>query len=277
MKTNTYLLLFLFSILTTSCSSDDSTTGGNDDPTGEIIEDPTMYFPLSVNSFWTYNNMAEQVPTTDLLSVTGTENLNSLTYTNLDAELPVNAFMTTLLSQNLIRTTDTQLVMNGELAAQLAEGFPEITIPLDDFILYNTNANATDQLDVVSGQVEQLIEGFLVVIDYEIRSVQGINLTNYSVAGQSFEDVLTSQIIVNLAVATQVEITPNINITVPILTSQDVLDVTNYYAANVGLIYSEVLIDYELEDLSSAGVVLPFPSESTTTATQSIDTFEIIN
>ena len=88
--------------------------------------------------------------------------------------------------------------------------------------------------------------------------------------------VLTSSIILNLSISTNIEILGTV-IVIPILQAQDVIKTTNYFASGVGLIFSESLIEYELEDLSSLGIDLPIPSEDSSSATQNIDTYQIGN
>ena len=88
--------------------------------------------------------------------------------------------------------------------------------------------------------------------------------------------VLTSSIILNLSISTNIEILGTV-IVIPILQAQDVIKTTNYFASGVGLIFSESLIEYELEDLSSLGIDLPIPSEDSSSATQNINTYQIGN
>lgn len=269
MKILIYISVFILVFIAFSCSSDD-----NSDIEDQQIES-IDYFPLFTNSNWTYNNVSEQGKTRDSLYVAGTEVLNSFTYTNLDAVKPANAYMTMLLSQNLVRTVEKQLILNGELNTSPIDGLPIIGIPLSDVVLFNAETAPNTLLSSIENEIKQEVNGIPLVVEYDIRSIQGGFLTNYAVDAQIFEDVISSQIVVTLKVTAEIEIFPGIIVQIPILAEQDVMIVTNYYAANIGLIFSEVLIEYELEDLSGTGIELPFPSQVSSATFQSIDTFEI--
>lgn len=267
MKNITYLLLALFII---SCSNSD------DDGEGIPVEETFNYFPLTASTYWTYINESDQGTTRDSLYVSGIEELNGLSYTVLNAEQPVTGFMTSLLSESLVRATETILILNGELGAPPVDGFPEITIPLNDIVLYDTQASNGTLLSEFSGEIEQDVDGIPIIIGFTISSVQGETLEN-GYGDFSNVNVLTSKIIVNLSITAAIEILPGTVISIPILQPQDVVVTTNYFADEIGLINSDTLIEYELEDLSALGIELPFPSEDSRTATQDIDNYFIGN
>ncbi|MCF6307432.1 MAG: hypothetical protein L3J09_05700 [Flavobacteriaceae bacterium] len=260
-------ITFLFiAILAFSCSSDDDSTEN------DSVDAVFNYFPLTQGTFWIYNNDAEQTTTRDSLYIAGVEETNGINYTILGAEQPATAFMTTFLSQNKVRLTDSQFLLTGEIGAPV-DGFPEITIPLEDLILFDKDAATDEVLSNLEGEIEQVINEIPVLISYELKTVEGETFTNYL----SFTDVLSSKLIVNMAITAQFEVAPGIVIPINILASQDILKVTNYYANEIGLIDSETIIEYQLQDLSDFGIELPFPSEDSRTATQVIDTYNIAN
>jgi len=270
MKNLTYLLLSLVII---SCATSDS---GGGDGGGIPIEDTFNYFPLTVGTYWTYDNASDQGATRDSLYVAGTTALNGVDYTVLDAALPVTGFMTSLLSESMVRTTGTALLLNGTLGGPPVNGFPELTIVLDDVILYDTQASAGTLLSEVSGEVTQDVNGIPIVVGYTISTVQGETLAN-GFGNFTNTTVLTSDMIVNLSIAAAVEIIPGTVIMIPILQAQDVVVTTNYFADQIGLIYSDTLIEYVLEDLSGLGIDLPIPPEDSRVTTQDIDTYFIGN
>jgi hypothetical protein len=267
-----YYLAFLFiAVLSFSCSSDDETTHN------ETATPASIYFPLNPNSYWTYSNVSDQGNTSDSLYVSGTQNQNGATYTNLDARIPAIAFMVNLLSQNLVRSNSTEFLLFGELSTPPVEGFPEISIPLDNVVLFDTELPLNSVLSNFNGEIEELINEIPIVIEYTVRTEQKESLESYSVNGHVFNDVKKSLIVVTLAITAEIEVLPGVILPVPILSTQEVLIVSNFFAANVGLISSEALTQYELEDLSGTGIDLPFPTEASTTSTQSIDQFLIGN
>lgn len=260
-------ITFLFiTILAFSCSSDDDST------VNDSVDTVFNYFPLTQGTYWTYNNDAEQTITRDSLYIAGVEETNGITYTILGAEQPATAFMTTFLSQNKVRLTDSQFLLTGEIGAPV-DGFPEITITLEDLIIFDKDAATDEVLSFLEGEIEQVINKIPVLISYELQTVEGETFNNYL----SFTDVLSSKLIINMAITAEFEVAPGIVIPINILASQDILEVTNYYANEIGLIDSETIIEYQLQDLSDFGIELPFPSEDSRTATQVIDTYNIAN
>jgi len=261
MKKITYLLLALIIV---SCSSDD------DNGTTTPPEETYNYFPLTSGTYWTYDNESEQGATRDSLYVAGTEVVDGVTHTVLGAAEPVTGFMTTLLSQSLVRATETSLLLNGELGAPPVEGFPEITIPLIDFKLYDSQTSVGTILSETSGEIEQTVQDIPLIIGFTIKTIQGETFENGY--GGFSESVITSQLAVNLSIST---VFPGTTVEIPILQPQDVIIVDNYYADGIGLIDSDTLIQYQLVEGISDLIDLPFPESDSRNATQDIDTYLI--
>lgn len=264
---NIYLLLF--ATLTLIACSENSDNDNNS-------ETQLNYFPLVANSYWTYKNATPQENTTDSLYVAGTTVINGNTYTELDAQAPIDAFMTQVLANGALRTENSKLFITGEVGGPPVDGFPEITIPLEDVILYNTQQANGMVLSQIMGEISQDIQGYPITINYTVTTKQGESLSAYTVSGNSFTDVITSKIIINLNITLTIEVN-GINLDVPLLNpeSQDVITATNYYAKDVGLIDSTVLVEYTLLDLSQYGIDLPIPQEDSQTSTQKIESYAI--
>ncbi len=94
-----------------SCGDDDTTPNTNN---------TAAYFPLNLNSSWSYTNESEDQISQDNMFVVGTQQENGVQYTNLDTqELNSGGFMVGLLTQNLVRNDNGKLIVNGALAASL--------------------------------------------------------------------------------------------------------------------------------------------------------------
>jgi hypothetical protein len=83
-------------------------------------------------------------------------------------------------------------------------------------------------------------------------------------------------LILNLTLTTQITV-GNVTIPVTILASQDVLISDNTFSENIGLTYSGVSVNYQLEDLGSFGITLPFPESGSNNSSQSLDSHIIGN
>jgi hypothetical protein len=174
-----------------------------------------------------------------------------------------------------MRTTESKLLLNGEFGTPPIEGFPDINIPLIDLIIYDKEAGNGTVLSEVTGEIEEIISEIPISIEYTISTIQG-EILEEGTGDFTDNKVLISSIKVNLSISANIEILGTI-IQIPILQAQDVIKTTNYFASSVGLIFSESLIEYELEDLSSLGIDLPIPAEASSIAIQNIDTYQIEN
>lgn len=268
MKLSKALLFFCISLAITSCKKDDSTddTSGND----------ANYFPVTSGSNWTYNIDTDgQDSQEDALYVEGTEQSDGETYTNIDSEAEPFGFVTSMLVNNIVRVTNGQLLVKGQVGAPI-DGFPNIMIELDNFILYDANASNGDQLSSITGAFEQEIEGIPLEFEYEFQTTKLPNTSAVAFNGFEFDDVLNTEFTLTLSVTAQIEVGGFI-IPFPILGEQDVITGEASFAADTGYILSESTVDYELEDLSGLGIDLPFPSEATTLTTETMTAYQIGN
>ena len=261
------ILMLLLTVGLIACNSDDDS---ND--TATIT---TNYFPTSTNSTWTYSNTDQNGDTEDTMFVNGTEQTNGNTYTNLDTEAAASGFMVGVLTNNLVRRDGGQLIINGELSAPI-EGFPEISIPLNDVVLYNANVASGETLSTLSDNFTETIMEIPLTFEYTTTSIQGAALATYTSGTETYTDVIRSRIVLNLSVSTSIVIGAT-TLVVPILSAQDVLVVDNYYAADTGLVFSEATIDYQLEDISTTGIELPIPESDNQISTATLASFSIGN
>jgi hypothetical protein len=252
-----------------SCGDDDTTPNSNN---------TAAYFPLSSNSSWSYTNESEDQNSQDNMFVVGTQQENGVQYTNLDTqELNSGGFMVALLTQNLVRNDTGKLIVNGTFGGVPIEGFPDISIPLNNAVLFDPNALNGTQLNIISGSFEQTIMDFPIIIEYTSITTQEQVLPSYTTDTQTYTDVIQSNIVLNLEISTEVQV-GGTTLSLPILSSQDVLVVENYYAANIGLVFSKETVDYALEDLSGIpGLEIPLPEQNTSVSTATLTSFEIGN
>ena len=103
-------------------------------------------------------------------------------------------------------------------------------------------------------------------IEYNLRTVQNEFLNSYTVNEEEFQDVLSAGIIVNLEISVSLS-----GFQIPILQSQDAIQMTNYYADNVGLIKSETSINYDFEELNFPNI--PSIPDFSMEETQEIETY----
>ena len=249
-----------------------------EDDTPPSINNTAAYFPLSSNSSWSYTNESENQNNQDNMFVVGTQLENGVQYTNLDTqELNPGGFMVGLLTQNLVRNDSGKLIVNGTLGGVPIEGFPDISITLNNAVLFDPNALNGTQLNIITGSFEETIMELPIIIEYTSITTQEQILSSYTTNTQTYTDVIQSNIVLNLEISTQVQV-GGTTLSLPILSSQDVLVVENYYAANIGLVFSKETVDYTLEDLSGIpGLEIPLPEQNTSVSTATLTSFEIGN
>ena len=137
------------------------------------------------------------------------------------------------------------------------------------------DTNNGSLLSEFSGEILEVIEEIPIKIRYAITTVQG------EIFEEGFGDyidstVLSSKININLSIFAEFEILGTV-LEIPILQPQDVIKTTNYFADGIGMIYSDTLVEYQLEDLSILGIILPIPSEDSSNSSQNLDTYNLEN
>lgn len=257
------LLIFLTIFSACTNETDDTSTS---EPTSDA-----NYFPLSAGNYWNYDNRSEpadQPPmeSTDQLIVAGSTG-NSY---NMSAEMPAEGFMTNLLDNGTLTKQDYKLIFTGVYEFSM-EGFGSLTLPLNNAVMYDASAISGAELFSVTDEISQTMGEIPLQISYTVTTTQEGFLDSFEVNGTTYEDVITSSFTLNLAIFTSVEVFGT-SVNIPILGAQDVFVGQNYYAADVGMIYSDVIFHYDLEDLSQYPINIPMPETATVESTQSLTT-----
>jgi len=311
-KTTTLFILFI-AITIISCSSDDSPLAGNctptmwyqdsdqdglgnpdisisscDQPDGYVAdntddfdgyESTTNYMAFALDNNWTYDVTTDDgtnpaTNTVDEITVDETTTINTYEYYGMAASAGSTGTMSQLFDQNFFRVDNGVTYMQGEFTLPLSNfGGTDISIILDDAKLIDeTKANGTiltSQSDVTA----QTIGGFDLDITYTLKTVQRETLTSHTVGLETYSDIIKSDIVLSIKVTTEINI--GVPIVVTILDTQDILTINNFYADNIGLVDSDTVFTYTLEDLSGFGITLPFPDTATVTTAQEITAYTI--
>ena len=262
MKISRLLYLILIGFTLYSCSDDDTDLPGNTPP-----EEADNYFPLVIGNFWDYENVfmpsgQDDFVSNETLSVVGSSNGNfDLDTDNLMDAGPV----TSALSQGILRKSGDQLIFTGSLGF-VVEGFPALDIALDNAPIYDLNAPENTVMYSDSGSFQETIEGVPVTFTYEIKTVMDDMLSAYTVNGTSYNDVIKSKIILTLKISAE------LFFEVTILPEQEVVDIENYFAKDIGMIYSDTDVDFDFIELSQS----PIPLEDIEIdITQSLESYNV--
>jgi len=263
-----YLLFALILTSLASCSSNDN--NDNDDN----ATNSGNYFPLTLNNYWNYN------VTNSNLNLNQTQNTRDSLYVstanNGEFGLAVNGIatgtMNTFLTQMDIKRTSTTLMGSGSLILPF-EGLDDIQVSVNDVIVYDLNATTNETLSLVEGTIEQTLEGLPIKTVYTLKTTQGVMTPSIFLNNVSYDNVIESSITLVATITTEVEVIPGSFIEVLILDTQNVLEISNHFAKDIGLVSSDADISYNLEDFSQIGITLPIAGSLNANSLQALDTY----
>ncbi len=263
-----FILAIAFASVLFSCSSDDSN--------GNTSENDTTYLPLKTGNFWTYDVTGETVAERDSLYISKDSVINGKNYKRFETLNQPFGFFSNSLNKNGVRVSGNSLLLSGTTGLNLGDAFP-IDLTLNDFVIFKENAASGEQLSTVSGIIEQDFEGYPLKLEYTMKSTAIESLPSFtSPNGDVYTDVKKMKTTLNLKVTSTVTITGvPFPITIPIMNPQDVVVSYQYYAKNIGMVYANTTISYELQDLSSYGVTLPIPLTGSQLQEEFLDTYSI--
>ena len=233
MKT-TFGILFSLLLLTISCSSDDEGSSNAD------------YLPLNFGNSWTYEVNAPNT-TFDKINVGAEVLIQNKTYQKMEVAAAPTGFYATLLNENGLRKENAKVLFAGDLALDLGIDIP-LNLSLSDFVLIDVQANNNTVLASQSNSISQDFNGFPITIDYSIKSTALESLSSFTTSkNETYPNVKKVKFALTIKVTT-LQTIPGTTITIPItiLNNQDVLLATHYYAENIGMVYGNTVISYNL-------------------------------
>lgn len=268
------LTALAFISLLFSCSSD-----GNPIPTDYSgnVGPNTTYLPTTTGNYWTYKVVSNAVTQRDSLYVGNDTLINTKTYKKIKTLNQPIGFFSNSLHNNGLRVEGPSLLLSGTVGLNISNALPvPININLSDFIMFKENAVANDQLSSVSGVIDQTFQGYPVKLEYTMKTTAMETLANYASDNHNYIDVKKVKTTLNLKVSTTVTI-PGVPIAIPvtIMNPQDVVVSYQYYAKNIGMVYDNTTISYQLQDLSTYGITLPIPQSGSQVQDEFLDTYHI--
>jgi hypothetical protein len=262
MKTK-FFIIAITAALFASCSSDDSS--GDNAPI-------TNYLPLTNGNYWAYDVEGQGISNRDSLYVANDTTINSIAYKKIKTQNLPFGFYSNSLRNNGLRKESDAIYMTGDAGLNLGNTLP-IDISLTDLVIFKESATTNQQLGSVSGSISQDFQGFPLIIDYILKTTALETLPSFTSPDNTiYTDVKKVKITVNLKVATTIS---GIPIPIAILNPQDVVVSIQYYAKNIGMVYNNTVISYELVDLSAFGINLPIPQSNTQTQEEFLDLYQV--
>ncbi|GAA0871001.1 hypothetical protein GCM10009117_01460 [Gangjinia marincola] len=266
---NTIKSILFFTVglfLITGCSDDDD----NKDPQG--TDNTNNYFPLAVDNTWEYENtlvINDQDPDSyeDLLTVES-ENQGNYQLSSSVGD-PLFGFTTGLLSSGTITKEENIVRYNGALEVSLPN-LDDISITITNATILNPSAGNDAELYVQGGSQPVSIpidnnNSLNATLNFTITTEQTGSQENITVNQQTFEDIVISTLFINI------EVSLDDFGDFVILTAADVIVSSNYFAKDIGLVFSNTETNYRLNDF---GIIdLPFDTTYDSTLTQELESY----
>jgi len=248
--------LFLSSIITLtlfSCTSDDIS--------GFIADNPN-FLPQKQGNYWVYDVKNEQETSRDSLYISGTQTSNSNIYYTYDTQNEVPfGFYSGVLTSGQTRVSGTKLFLTGNLniGSMFGEEFSDLNIEFTDFLFFDASASQGSNLDNDSGEFEiPYQENVTLKIEYNLYSKSGENLNAYTLPnGTTYNNIKVTRVAVSAKISIETSVA-GFPISYPLVSSQDVLISTQYYAKNIGMIYANTDMQYQLNEIPG-GFDIPMP------------------
>lgn len=263
-----HIVFLFFALALLGCSSDDN-SGGENDP-------DESFLPQEQGKYWVYDVNSEDFSGRDSLYVSGTNISGGNTYYTYTTLETATGFYSSVMTSGQSRVSGARIMISGSInfGDVFGEELGDLGVVFEDFVFFDANATQGAALDSESG-------GFSIPYDDEIDL--DVDYTLYSKAGQGFSSYTVPggtvyQNVKAVTVAVSVVITAKMNffgtdLSYPVLTTQDVISSTQYYAENVGMIYAATDIQYNLSEIPDIGFEIPVPENFYTHITEVLDDY----
>ena len=267
MKIKQYLCLFSLSLIFLGCSSEDT------DSSNGVI---TSHLPSAIGNYWTYDVETtingEQTSGRDSLFVSGDLFLNDRVYKKMETLALPNGFYSSTLRNNGLRVDGSRVKLSGIASYDLGLGNP-INLEITDFTILKENANANEQLSSLNGDFSQVISGYDLDFTYNLKSFNVSQLSTFtSPNGTVYENVIRTKVVLNLRITTTQELVAGFPpITITVLAPQDVITSFQYYAKDIGMVYTDTEITYQLQSIPN--VIIPIPLSGSQSQEEFLDVY----
>lgn len=263
MKKYVFLIIGI-SAFTLSCNNDD----------GPSSSGSSNYQPLNPGNYWNYNVQGTNMSERDSLYVANDTVVNNKTYKKMRVGDVPSGFFSNTLNKNLLRSEGGKVYLSGNAGLSLGDFLP-IDLQVTDFIILDENASSSVQLSSVNGTIEQVVQELPLNIIYKLSSETGQSYPTYTVPnGIIYNNVKSVTVRLNLKIST-IFMLGSVPLTVPVLSSQDVIVSERFYAANIGMVYSTTKLSYELQDFSDFNIDIPIPQSGQEIQTEVLDTYNV--
>ncbi len=247
------LSVFILGVFTFSCSSNDEENVANNN-----------FLPLTTGDQWTYDVVGGGVTQTDILSVGNNITINGKVYKQMQTTEEPNGFYSLTLRNNGLRKDGAKWLLQGTLNFGSDLPLP-INFNLNDFVILDGNASNGAILSNLEGTETQDLGGFPVTVTYKLKTTSQGTQNSYTTPApqnQTYQNVKVVKFELRLKITTTQTLVPGLPpITVTILDDQAVVNSTQYYVQNIGMVYNNTDFQYNLA-INPSQFNLPIPQSS---------------
>lgn len=230
-----------------SCSNDDSSNNSSNTS--------TTYFPSTQGNYWMYDVDSDIMDGRDSLFIANDTLIHSDTYQKLKTKNLPFGFFSNSLRNNAVKETGGKIFVTGAVGFNISEDIP-LSLPINDFIVFDQNAADNQKLGTISGTMQQEIEGYTLEFKYTLTSKAKGAVSNFTSGLETYTNVKPVEIVVNLIINVKTEFA-GLPVTFPLMTSQNVVVSTQYYAPQIGVVKTITNLSYELTQIPN--IELPIP------------------
>lgn len=243
-----YTLTLLY-VLFTSCSSDNDDNSNNQN---------NFNLPVTIGNYWVYEVESDNAPfTKDSLYISRDTLIGVNTYKKFETENNLaTGFYSSSLKNNGVRKLDNKLLLSGDLSLGNGQLPVNLDLTLSDFIIFKANASNNETLSTKTGVINETISGFPLTINYFLKSIAGENISEFtSPNSEIYNDVKVTKVVLNATISTTIS-----GISIPVITSQDVLTSLQYIANGIGVVHTNTTISYTISQIIADELGVPASS-----------------
>jgi len=228
------------------------------DVTLEVTDDEldnANYFPLVVNNSWDYTNTTTSDGSFDVnnetMSISNEEMVNDTLFFQAETDnLSANLTTTSILVGGELFKKDNQLQIKGQFDNFGSDVLGGFSLPIDANIIpiYSLTAGANAELFSESGSFTQTQNDIDLDVNFTLSSQNAGNMDSMDVNNTTYDNVIASSVILNMQISATVT-QGGFPVTVTLLSEQDVLTATHYFADEEGMIKSEIVTSFDFEDI----------------------------
>lgn len=268
MKKIQLLSIFIFSIITTSCTSSE-----------DVGQNSANFLPLTTGDQWTYDVVRGGTTQTDVLTVGNDITLNGKTYKQMQASTNASGFYTLTLQNNGVRKEGSKWYLQGNLDFGSQVPIP-VNFAINDLVILDGNASAGTVLGNINGTLTEEVGGFPLNVTYNLKTISQGNQSNFTTPApqnETYQNVKVVKVELRLKVTTTQTLIPGFPpVTVTILDEQTVLNSMQYYAQNIGMVYNNSDLQYNLA-IDPTQFNLPIPQSTSQNQKEFLVNYQVAN